>query len=495
MRKLLLSAVVVSLALGLAGCDDAKNKETNTPSAAKSDAPKAGGSLIIGITSGDPLAVNPLYASDRTTLTIMQALYAPLYSFNNGKIEWGLAESLTPSADNLSYTLTLKPNLKWQDGQPLTADDVVFTFNKLLDAKQHSFFRSMFTYGDKPVQVSKVDDRTVKFTLPQVSAAFTGTLVQIYPIPQHVFASEGDLEKSSKNDAPVGSGPFKFKEYRAGQYYALTRFDDYWNGKAKLDSVTYRFAKDSNAANLALQNGEINLKMVDPQDVNRLKNTGKFDFVVYPEGRLAYMTFNQNVPVMKSKELRQAIAYAINKDELTQTAFTSLDYAKPAPSCLKLRLAYVNTNKTQESMALYIQQALKGIGVNVELMPLDSNAMSQRSLDMNNTAWELNLGGYIMGSEPDGYKSLFMSNEAYNYAHYKNPQFDALWDKGAVETDAAKRADIYKQIQQIVANDMTYYPIAYTNATVAVDKRFGGTQEAEPKPVYLFQDLSKIYQK
>ncbi|CAH3638191.1 Oligopeptide-binding protein AppA [Enterobacter cloacae] len=387
----------------------------------------------------------------------------------------------------------------------------------------------MFTYGGKPVQVSKVDDRTVKFTLPQVSAAFTGTLVQIYPIPQHVFAAEGDLEKSSKNDAPVGSGPFKFKEYRAGQYYALTRFDDYWNGKAKLDSVTYRFAKDSNAANLALQNGEINLKMVDPQDVNRLKNTGKFDFVVYPEGRLAYMTFNQNVPVMKSKELRQAIAYAINKDELTQTAFTSLDYAKPAtsfltpdtlyktddveqytfdlqkakerlkasgaPDNLKLRLAYVNTNKTQESMALYIQQALKGIGVNVELMPLDSNAMSQRSLDMNNTAWELNLGGYIMGSEPDGYKSLFMSNEAYNYAHYKNPQFDALWDKGAVETDAAKRADIYKQIQQTVANDMTYYPIAYTNATVAVDKRFGGTEEAEPKPVYLFEDLSKIYQK
>lgn len=198
MRKLLLSAVVVSLALGLAGCDDAKNKETNTPPAAKSDAPKAGGSLIIGITSGDPLAVNPLYASDRTTLTIMQALYAPLYSFNNGKIEWGTAESLTSSADNLSYTLTLKPNLKWQDGQPLTADDVVFTFNKLLDAKQHSFFRSMFTYGDKPVQVSKVDDRTVKFTLPQVSAAFTGTLVQIYPIRSTCSPAKATRKRAAK---------------------------------------------------------------------------------------------------------------------------------------------------------------------------------------------------------------------------------------------------------------------------------------------------------
>lgn len=189
MRKPFVSAVLVALALVAAGCDDAKNNDAASAPAAKSDTPKEGGSLIIGITSGDPLAVNPLYASDRTTLTIMQALYAPLYSFNDGKIEWGLAESLTPSADNLSYTLTLKPNLKWQDGQPLTADDVVFTFNKLLEEKQHSFFRSMFTYGGKPVAVSKVDDRTVKFTLPQVSAAFTGTLVQIYPIPQHVFAN------------------------------------------------------------------------------------------------------------------------------------------------------------------------------------------------------------------------------------------------------------------------------------------------------------------
>lgn len=530
MRNLFVPAALISLALGLSGCDDAKNKETAAVPAASSDsAPKKGGSLIIGITSGDPLAVNPIYASDRTTLTIMQALYAPLYSYNDGKVEWGLAESLEPSADNLSYTLKLKPNLKWQDGQPITADDVVFTFNKLLDEKQHSFFRSMFMFGGKPVQVSKVDDLTVKFTLPQVSAAFVGTLVQIYPIPQHVFANESDLEKSAKNDAPVGSGPFKFKEYRAGQYYALTRFDDYWNGKAKLDSVTYRFAKDSNSANLALQNGEINLKMVDPQDVTRLQKTDKFNFVVYPEGRLAYMTFNQNVPAMQSKDLRQAIAYAINKNDLVTTAFTSLDYAKPAtsfltpdtlyhsddvdqyaydldkakallkasgaPNDLKLRLAYINTNKTQESMGLYIQQQLKALGINVELMPLDANAMSQRSLDMNNTAYELSLGGYIMGAEPDGYKSLFMSNEAYNYAHYKNPQFDALWDKGAIETDSAKRGEIYKQIQQLVATDMTYYPIAYTNAVVAVDKRFGGTQEAEPKPVYMFQDLSKLYQK
>ena len=529
MRKpLLLSALFASLALALSGCDNAKTETAAAPAPAK-QAAQDGGNLIVGVTTGDPLAMNPLYASDRTTLTIMQTLYAPLYSFNGDKIEWALAESLTPSEDNLSYILKLKPNLKWQDGKPITAGDVVFTFNKLLDEKQHSFFRSMFVYGDKPIQVSKVDDLTVKFTLPQVSAAFVGTLVQIYPIPEHVFANDsGDLEKSTKNDAPVGSGPFKFKEYRAGQYYSLTRFDDYWNGKPKLDTVTYRFAKDSNSANLALQNGEINMKMIDPQDVNRLKSSGKFDFVIYPEGRLAYMTFNQNIDSMKNKALRQAIAYAINKDELVQAAFSSLEYAQPAasiltpdtlyqtndvetykydvekakallkeagtPADLKLRLAYINSNKTQESMGLYIQQQLKNVGIAVELMPLDANAMSQRSLDMKNTSYELSLGGYIMGMEPDGYKSLYLSNEAYNYAHYKNPAFDALWNQGATETDKTKRAEIYKQIQQTVANDMAWYPIAYTNAVVAVDKRFAGTKEAEPKPVYMFQDWSKIYQ-
>ncbi|NPE57205.1 ABC transporter substrate-binding protein [Dickeya dadantii] len=518
MRKLAFSAwaAAMMLSLGVSG------------QAAAETTASAGGNLIIGITSGDPLVMNPLYASDRTTLTIMQALYSPLYSYNEGKVEWGLAESLTPSADNRSYTLKLKPGLKWQDGQAITADDVVFTFNKLLDENQHSFFRSMFVYNNQPVAVSKVDDLTVKFTLPQVSAAFAGSLVQIYPIPQHVFANEADLSKSAKNDAPVGSGPFKFGEYRSGQYYALSRFDEYWNGKPKLEAVTYRFARDANAARLAMQNGEINLKLIDPQDVRPLKATGRFDFIIYPEGRLAYMVFNQNVDSMKNKALRQAIAYAINKDELVQTAFTSLDYAKPAnsiltpdtlyqtgdveaypynldkakalfresgqPQGLKLRLAYINANKTQESMGLYIQQQLKGIGINVELLPLDANAMSQKGRDKNNTAYELSLGGYIMGAEPDGYKSLFMSNEDYNYAHYKNPAFDALWDKGAVETDAGRRAAIYKDIQQTVASEMLWYPIAYTNAVVAVDKRFGGTQEAEPKPVYLFQDLSKIYQ-
>jgi peptide/nickel transport system substrate-binding protein len=287
-------------------------------------------------------------------------------------------------------------------------------------------------------------------------------------------------------------------------------------------------AKDTNAANLALQNGEINLKFIDPQDYNKIDATGKFNLIPYKEGRLQYLVFNQNIDVLKKKEVRQAIAYALDKNEIIKASYTSLDFADPAPSVLtpdtlyhtddvnkydynaakakellqqagvsnlKLRLAYINSNKPQTSQALYIQQKLKDVGIEVETIPLDPSAFSKKAKNPDNKDYDLNLGGYIMGFEPDGYKSLFVSTEPYNYAHYKNQAFDELWNKGAVETDPTKRAAIYKQIQQTVADDMVYYPIAYTKSIIAIDKKYDGLKEAVTKPVFMFEDFSKIYVK
>ncbi|TVY09499.1 ABC transporter substrate-binding protein [Paenibacillus cremeus] len=526
----IMAAVLISLALVISGC--AKNQEAPpnnaaSPAPSGSTQPKDGGSLVMGV-SDDPRAMNPLYAGDRVTLTIDQSLYAPFFQINDGKKTFYLAESLTPSADFLKYTLKLKPNLTWHDGQKLTADDVVFTIESIVDEKQHSFLRSMFVLGGKPVTVKKVDDLTVDFTLPQVTAAFEGALVQVSPIPKHIFQGEADLEKSDKNNKPVGSGPFKFKEYKSGEYVTLDRFDGYFGGKPHLDSVTYRIAKDTNAANLALQNGEINLKLIDPQDVKKITDTQKFTTIAYNEGRLAYMVFNLNIDVMKKKEVRQAIAYALDKKELITASYTSLDYAEPAPSIftpdtlyqakdvnayntdvnkakdllktagvdkLKLRLAHVNSNKQQTSQALYIQQKLKDVGIEVEIQALDPAAYSNKTLNKKNTDFDLSLGGYIMGFEPDAYKSLYMSNEAYNYSHYSNKDFDALWDQAAVEMDKTKRGDLYKKIQQTVADEMTVYPIAYTKSIIAIDKKYAGLQEAVTKPVVMFEDLSKLYVK
>lgn len=491
--------------------------------------PKDGGNLIIGV-AADPVILNPNYAGDRVSLTIDQALYAPLFQVNEGKKTFYLADSLTLSEDNLTYTLKLKSGLTWHDGEKLTADDVVFTIDSILDEKQNSMLRANLFIGDKPVKAVKVDDLTVEFKLPQVSPAFEATLVQVFPIPKHIFENETDLEKSTKNANPVGSGPFKFKEYKAGEYVTLERFDNYFGGKPHLDSVTYRIAKDTNAANLALQSGEINIKYLDPQDVGTIEASNNFEILPYSEGRLSYLLFNANSDrgALAKKEVRQALSLALSRDEIIQAAYTSSEYADPAKSFLtpdalfytndvpsfdndverakellksagvsdlKLRLIVSSGNKAQEAISLYVQQKLKAIGAEVELQNMDASAYGQKFSDMNSTDFELAIAGYIMGYDPDAYRILYTSTADSNYSHYNNAEVDKLFNEGAGEADVTKRGEIYKKIQEVIADDAPIYPIANTKTIVAVSKNYGGLEEAVLKPVVIFEDLSKIYLK
>ncbi|MFU1795173.1 ABC transporter substrate-binding protein [Paenibacillus azoreducens] len=536
MKKYFSGVIILALLTMLVtACSGDNSGNSASPSDASSDAshtsgqPKDGGNLIIGV-AADPVILNPNYAGDRVSLTIDQALFAPLFQVNNGKKTFYLADSLEPSADKLTYTLKLKSGLTWHDGEKLTADDVVFTIDKILDEKQNSMLRSNFIINGKPIKAVKVDDTTVEFKLPQVSPAFEATLVQVSPIPKHIFEHEADIEKSPKNNTPVGSGPFKFKEYKTGEYVTLERFDNYFGGKPHLDSITYRISKDANAANLALQNGEINIKYVDPQDAATIESTGNFEMKNYSEGRLSYMIFNENsdTGLLAKKEVREALSYALNREEMIQVTYMSPDYADPAKSFVtpdglyhdnnvttydnnvdkakellqangvtgkKLRFIITSGNKAQEAIALYVQQKLKEVGVDVEIKSMDASAFNDKFTDPKATDFELTVGGYIMGFDPDAYSILFTTGSDSNYAHYSNKEVDQLFQQGASEGDDAKRGEIYKKLQETIASDAVIYPIAYTKTIVAVDKRFGGLDEAVLKPVVIFEDPSKLYMK
>ncbi|CAM3761412.1 ABC transporter substrate-binding protein [Cohnella lubricantis] len=539
MRKGLYGLLMLALvSLAITACSGNSNNTNSTSSApdsaspsasAASGEPKDGGNLIFGV-QADPQILNPIYAGDRVSLTIDQALYAPLFQVNNGQKTFYLADSLDVSEDNLTYTLKLKSGLTWHDGQPLTADDVVFTFDKILDENQNSYFRENLIIGGKPVEVAKIDDTTVEFKLPQVSPAFEATLVQLTPIPKHIFENEADIQKSTKNNTPVGSGPFKFKEYKTGEYVTLERFDNYFGGKPHLDSITYRIAKDANTTNLALQNGEINVAYVDPADVNTIESTGKFDIQAYSEGRLGYLLFNEDsdTGALAKKEVRQAISYALNRDEMIQAVYGSSDYADPAKSFvtpdglfftndvptydndpekakellasagvsnLKLRFIVSSGNKAQEAASLYIQQKLKAVGIDVELQNMDSTAYGQKFSDVTAKDYELAFGGYIMGYDPDAYSILYKSGAGANYTRYKNEKVDQLFVQGGSEGDPAKRGEIYQELQKTIAEDAVIYPVAYTKTIVAIDNQFGGLEDAVLKPVVIFENPAKLYLK
>ncbi|MFC0179250.1 ABC transporter substrate-binding protein [Thorsellia kenyensis] len=523
----------------MVGCDgqsSAAQNENSKPAApteeqaAKNVAgdanPTPGGNLIIAV-QDDPRVMNALYANDRVTLTINQSLNSPLFYIEpDGSKTYVLAESIEHSDDNLTYTVRLKEGLKWHDGKPIVADDLVFTMNAILDEKQKSSKRFYFVFNDKPLTVKKIDNLTVQYTLPETSAAFEAMLSLAFPIPSHVYQNEVDIQLSEHNQKPIGSGPFKFDSYKPGEYVKLVRFDDYLLGPAYLDSVIYRIAKDPNNANIALQNGELNMRKIDAVEYSKLNELNQFNMVIYPEGRLNYMVFNLNTPDLQNKAIRQAIAYAINKEDMLTVAYDSLDFALPGTSIFtpdtlyksiptdqydfnidkakelvqnsginapSFKMAYVNTIPYQESQAIYLQQQLKNIGIDIKLQPLDLAAYGQMSLDPNNTAYDISFGGYIMGQEPDAYKTLYLSDAPYNYSHYKSKELDELWKAGASTLEPAKRQEIYQKIQAHIMEEMTVYPITYDKAIIAVDKKFGGLEEAMPKPVFLFRDLSKIY--
>ncbi|WP_211748861.1 ABC transporter substrate-binding protein [Paenibacillus sp. Marseille-Q4541] len=489
------------------------------------NAPVRGGSMNIAL-QDDPKVMNPLYAGDRVTLTLNQSLYAPLFYMNSGKKTYALAESAYSSKDYLTYIVKLRKGLTWHDGEAITADDIVYTVEQIMDEQQNSPFRSQYVFDGKPVKAVKVNDLTVKFVLPSPSPSFEGALIDFYPIPQHVFQGEKNILLSSKNDHPIGSGPFKFKEYTPGEEVILERFEDYYGGAPYLDNITYQIILDPYVANQALSEGEVQLSMVDIEDYETLNDTGQFDLITYPEGRLQYMVFNMNIPKMKKREVREAIAYALDKEELIRISYLSNEFADPASSILtpdtlyhtsnvrtydynpekskklleqanikdmKIRLAFSAASKPQVNQALYIQQKLKAVGILVELKPMEAMVYDNRRLDINNTDFDLSLAGYIMGQEPTAYQSLYMSDGVYNYSRSHNKELDALWKQASVEVNQAVRQKLYVQIQQKIAKELSVWPIAYTKSVIAVSKGYGGLEQAIPEPVVLFRDLSKIY--
>lgn len=500
------------------------NVEQNTDKEAE-ELTKVDGGIFIFTIASDPKVMNPLYAGDRVTMTINNAIYSPLFVMDSEGIRYYLAESVTPSEDYLTYTVKLKEGLKWHDGEAITADDIVFTVNSILDENQGSHLRGKFLVNGQAIEVNKVDDLTVEFILPEISVPFMSSLAGLRPIPEHVFAGETDLAKSPKNLEPIGSGPFKFKEFKSGEKVELERFDDYFDGKPNLDGVVFRVIADTNSANTALLNGEIHAKYITVDDIGRFES-GDFNIEVFDEGMLNNMVFRLTNEALQNEDVRKAIAYAINKDEIVTGVYQSEKYAEKAYSVfvpntlyhtsdvesydynvekakellknagyenLSLRLAYTSSSKEQEAYGLIMQQQLKEIGIDLELMPLERGTFLEKFIDATNTDFDLAFNGYVMGIEPSGYSPLFVSGNPNNFMGYVNEDLDQMWDKGIVETDEAKRAEIYETIQREIIDDMVVYPIVYPKSIVAIDGKVGGIEEARLVPISMFEDLSKLY--
>lgn len=483
-----------------------------------------GGNINIAITA-DPQDTNPLYVVDQTSFDVMQALYSPFFEIVHGEMYYGngLCESVTANEDATEFTLTLKEGLMWDDGEPITADDVVFTMEVLVDENQNVPYSSYGFIDGQPVQAEKVDDRTVKLILPASSAGFLGGLSQVYCIPKHIYEGVENIGDSDLNDNPVGSGPFKFEEYKSGEYIRVVKNDNWFN-EVNLDSITFRIIKDANSANAALASGDLDARLISADEYPTVSTYSNVNVYSYNSGRVNAMFLNQSTAALQDVRVRQAIAYGLNKQELCNFAFLSEDYAEPAYSIftpdtlyytepdtimdndtqkatellaeagqqnLTLRLMYISTNKTQESQAIYIQSALANIGITIELVPTDEATFKNKTKEPECTDYDLVLSFYTLGEEPSLYADMITSGSRSNMSHVQDAELDELWTQGNSTADETQRAEIYGEIQNRINDNMYIYPIAYSNGFYAVSKNYGGFDECLLKTIYY--DYSKIY--
>ncbi|GMA49961.1 peptide-binding protein [Alicyclobacillus contaminans] len=518
-QKWLLPIATLSVTgLLLAGCGTGGNNAVgNTDNGslnASTATPKDGGTLVVSSFS-DIVTVNPLFIEDTASGDIQQLLYANVYDVDRkGNLvaePWSLADGpLKISPDGLTYTVKLKPNAKWSDGQPVTADDLVWTINTILNPATGSVLLSNF---DHVKSVKKIDEHTVQIQLKSVFAPFQYSLN--FPVlPYHVLKNIApkDLEKNPYGTDPtktVTDGPWKWTEWNQKEYLRLDRDPNYWGPKPHIQTIMYKIYADQNTEVQALIKGDtdVNESVPIPQ-LNAVEARKNIDVILKPGPQYEYLAFNfqasnfpGNFDPFTGQKTRQAIAYALNCQGMLDsvlhgtgtllnspflpapvgwtgaaTAGTTYNYdpakAKqllkedgwtPGPDGIlqkdghrfSFTLLYNTGNSRREQIATVIQQELKDVGIDCQPKAEDFSSLVANSL--NPGKFQAVLMGQNMTVDPDVsvlFSSKYFPPNGENMGWYKNAQVDKLLAEGDATLDKTQRSKIYQQVAKIMSQDL-----------------------------------------
>lgn len=512
---LLCALMIISLA---AGCQSKSEPAKKAVSTAKKDI------FTIAVSSDPGDNLNVLNTDSRVAYMAIKMVYSPLYIVTAKGTEFYLADSMKSSADGLTYTMKLKNNVKWSDGQAFTADDVLFTLGKFQDSKSGSINSDALKIDGKPFTMTKTDDTTVVFQLPAASSGFEEMLSGLFIMPKHIYENVKDITNCKENASPVGTGPYTLAEYKEGQYIKYKKNPNYFGGAAKIDNIVFQIIEDDNTAKKALEKGEINAWSPTPADMEEMKKQSGLSTYTYSEGLVTYLGFNVASSRVKDANLRKGIFYALNRDALIKAGYFSKDYAKKNASFLPtdnkfwtdnvekydndlskakklissasgaketLKLCYPNDDSIFKNLALVVQEECKAAGVKIELCAIDFEAYYNAINDPKSTEYDMFLNSYIYGNDPHMYAPLFVST-GDDTLKFKNTELDSLFKQGGATLDDAKRQKIYTKAQQLVADEGIIYPICDEMKIYSVSSSVKGVKDAGFVPIFAFDDVTKL---
>lgn len=277
--------------------------------------PREGGQIVVGGLDR-PDTLNPLLAESEVGRALMPLLFDSLLAHdpNSGQLISHLAEDWTVASDSRTISFTLRTDLRWHDGQPLVADDVVFSIEAARDPALDSLYGPQLEHV---TEVNATDERTVVVRLDQAHCPSLTVLGELPIVPRHLLDSS-DLDTAPFGSAPVGSGPFVFIEWTPEGEVQLSRNEDYWGGAPYLEAWRYRpFA---NVADLqhAWEAGQIDVALMPPGPLPGLTDPSLM--LSYPLPEFLFVAFNNDHPILSDSQVRLALSMAVNREQLLQEA-------------------------------------------------------------------------------------------------------------------------------------------------------------------------------
>lgn len=477
------------------------------------------GNVIVDSQFADPMGLVPGWATDVATSDLGAFLFAPILGTDEKMNLYPLvAESYSMNKANTDCTVKLRSGWKWQDGVEVTADDVKFTYDMLLSSEANSARRAdILDYKLKSVEVK--DKYTVVFHLSSKNMWFPYALDDNYWLPKHILGNVApkDLLKNAYFQRPIGNGPFKFVEYNQGERIVLEPWKEYKSFAGKFapktpsDRYIFQIVPSQPTAVLKVQTGEANFVQVPAADIPAMKKFPNLLVKDFPDAAIMYVSFNLNRPVFADKKVRQAIAYAINKDAISKGVYKgfytpAVAYDPPTQwwhnpnvkkynydltkakqlldeagwkvgrdgvrekngTKFKFTLLALKGNVGREKTCVFIQSSLRQLGIQVEVRSLEWNTMNKKYLDAKN--YDAAYISLSMDNIPTP-ANTFGRNGTFNNGSYYNPEVESLCDKVNEANSKEEVKGYMMRIQEIVAEELPVLVLLYPSNTYAMEKK------------------------
>ncbi len=513
----------------------------------------AGRDLVLGL-SGDATSLNPVLATDSMSYIVEWPLFDSLLELDPSlNVRPLLAESWEVSKDGLIYTFKLKKGVKWHDGKPFTARDVAFTFYSVLDPKVTTPHRAYFdalvgfpelTAKDNPKRpeelavrpIEVVDDHTVRFRLRYPSGSFLAVLVNPRAgiVPEHLLKGV-DLNTADFNRKPVGTGPFKFVEWRRGERLVMEANEQYHGGRPALNRLIFRIIPDAVVLLQELKAGGVDFIENPPlTEVARLKQTAGLKVLVADNTSYTYVGWRQDLAPFNDLRVRRALNHAVDVPSIVREVlqgyaaistgqFPPASWAfdpsvkpyaydpnrakallaeagfKPGPDGILVKdgkrfsfsIRHDQANQSVKDTAVIVQEYLKRVGVEATLEALDWPTFVKKLFA---SEFEGIVVGWTNHHDPDPFAYTIWHSSQWkgrNFAHYKNPRVDELLEQARRTAVVAERKRAYAEFSRVLMEDAPYV-FLYFQQQVYVTRQ--GYEGFVPIPTYagLYQSLKAV---